>query len=142
VETTAEDIRFLGRFQGTPGLEPRRLYSLFIRLVNSALEAGVCQAETEKLYRIDGRKDGRKDRHGAKVEEPEEVPGTGNPALLTLAVFTRLSQTSLGLSHAMQVPGLYVATLIGCSIPAAQKESHAKSSSTCFVLNYFVDHKS
>jgi hypothetical protein len=100
--------KILGRFQGTPGLEPRRLYSLFIRLANSALEAGVCQAETEKLYRIDrskdrskdGSKDGRKDGHGAKVEEPEEVPGTGNPALLTLAVFTRLSQTSLRLSHA------------------------------------------
>jgi len=29
VETTAEDIRFLGRFQGTPGLEPRRLRFLF-----------------------------------------------------------------------------------------------------------------
>jgi hypothetical protein len=36
VETTAEDIRFLGRFQGTPGLcsrlEPPEAFSLFIRL--------------------------------------------------------------------------------------------------------------
>src|SRR6201997_4415082 len=38
VETTAEDIRFLGKFQGTPGLLPdiktrRRYFSLFIRLL-------------------------------------------------------------------------------------------------------------
>jgi hypothetical protein len=32
VETTAEDIRFLGRFQGAPGLEPSEAFSLFIRL--------------------------------------------------------------------------------------------------------------
>src|ERR1700690_2205654 len=37
VETTAEDIRFLGRFQGTPGLEflagAAEAFSLFIRLL-------------------------------------------------------------------------------------------------------------
>jgi hypothetical protein len=32
VESTAEDIKFLGKFQGTPGLSRRRRYSLFIRL--------------------------------------------------------------------------------------------------------------
>src|SRR5579862_1714270 len=51
VETTAEDIRFLGRFQGTPGLEPSEALSLFIRLWRLCFSAvGLSRALWIDLY--------------------------------------------------------------------------------------------
>ena len=80
VETTAEDIRSSEDFRERRGWSRGGKYSLFIRLIEFCSGGWSLSSGNSKQRRNRNdshRKDRRKDRHGANVEDPEEVPDTG-----------------------------------------------------------------